>query len=98
MMQTHNVAMTRPVARFCVTMDINGTVASTEDIPESLIQVTEVLPGRLEDIAPPEIVTDEAASPKTKETSAGRLILAEEAEEGHVSWESCTFMVSFPLA
>jgi hypothetical protein len=87
--QTHNVAMTRFIARFVVTMSPDGSVASQihiADTPAKELVMEIVGP---EDLGVnPEYVSAVQATPEVKK-SEGKLIAAEEVDIGHVSWAAC---------
>ncbi|KAJ7283148.1 P-loop containing nucleoside triphosphate hydrolase protein [Mycena rebaudengoi] len=84
---THNVALARPIAHFVVTFGVDGTVKSQGS-------VTELARGPLaaqirEDQKALDKVEQEVDAPTTQEAavpeSDGKLIVAEEIHEGHVS-------------
>ncbi|KAJ7275443.1 hypothetical protein B0H12DRAFT_1199529 [Mycena haematopus] len=88
-MVTHNVAMAKPVASYVVSMGLDGHIhshgsisealATDEILAEELSKDQEVLDKKTEEVDVP-LVGD-------KKTD-GKLIVAEEVEEGHVSWDS----------
>ncbi|KAF7306575.1 ATP-binding cassette transporter [Mycena indigotica] len=87
---THNVAMAKPIASYVVSMDVDGTIHSHGSITEALAH-DEVL---AEELSKDEKNLDEktdgvdpAAAP-VEPKSDGKLIVAEEVEEGHVSMDS----------
>lgn len=90
-MQTHNVAMVRPIADFVVSIK-NGRVFSkgsvsqvTAQDPSLAVEVKE----EERDLAKAEEEIESQPTPhRTKPT--GQLIVAEEVEEGHVRWAACT--------
>ncbi|KAJ7225905.1 P-loop containing nucleoside triphosphate hydrolase protein, partial [Mycena pura] len=85
---THNVAMAKPVANYVVSMGVDGHIHSHGPISEALA-TDDVL---AEELSKDQIVLDkktdevDVAPPETK--ADGKLIVAEEVEEGHVSWDS----------
>ncbi|KAJ7293178.1 hypothetical protein C8J57DRAFT_1703993 [Mycena rebaudengoi] len=85
---THNVAMTRSTADFVVSMGVDGHVHSQGSIADALA-TDEVLAKELsKDQAVLDRKEDEVdALPAAADLKAdGKLIVAEEVEEGHVSW------------
>ncbi|KAF9015463.1 ATP-binding cassette transporter [Cyathus striatus] len=89
---THNVAMARPVASFIVSMGSDGRILSHGSLAETVKQ-DKLLARELEqdqaviDKAGQEI-DDSAASKVVPPKVDGKLIVAEEIEEGHVGWEA----------
>ncbi|KAF7978858.1 hypothetical protein HWV62_44329 [Athelia sp. TMB] len=87
---THNVAMASPIANFVVSLGIDGTVLSQGSVSDALAQnkslVTEVVEDKKAmEKADQEI--DSTADPKAVGAKPdGKLIVAEEINEGHVSW------------
>ncbi|KAF7339970.1 ATP-binding cassette transporter [Mycena venus] len=88
-MVTHNVAMAKPVAAYVVSMGIDGHIHSHGSISEALA-TDEILAEELsKDQKVLDKKTDEIDAPPAGEKKAdGKLIVAEEVEEGHVSWDS----------
>ncbi|KAF5377185.1 hypothetical protein D9615_006331 [Tricholomella constricta] len=85
---THNVAMARPVAGFVVSMGIDGTVQCQGSVSQALSKDTLLIEELQEEekvIAKVESEID-SPPPADEPKSDGKLILAEEIEEGHVSW------------
>ena len=90
--------MARPIAKFVVSMGVNGSISSQEylDIPvEDKLFPTKVR-GQAGVINQDEVIADivnELHSPPSVDAGAksdGKLIAAEEIEEGHVSWAART--------
>ncbi|KAF8058246.1 hypothetical protein FPV67DRAFT_1565726 [Lyophyllum atratum] len=85
---THNVAMTRSIAGLVVSMGIDGTVKCHGSVSEVLSKdsfLVEELREEKEVVAKVESEVD-SSPPPDELKSDGKLILAEEIEEGHVSW------------
>ncbi|KAJ7770817.1 hypothetical protein DFH07DRAFT_1057900 [Mycena maculata] len=86
---THNVALAQPVAHYVVSMGLDGHVHSHGSIAEALA-TDEVLAEEL--VKDQEVLdkqVDQVDVPPAPETKAdGKLIVAEEIEEGHVSWDA----------
>lgn len=93
--QTHNVAMAQPIADFVVSVK-NGRVSSTG----SVSHVTAKDPQISVDLKKDQQAVDQAyekidSNPPLKEPeSTGKLIIAEEIEQGHVPWSACTSVCS----
>ncbi|KAJ7169514.1 hypothetical protein C8R46DRAFT_1217207 [Mycena filopes] len=90
-MVTHNVAMAKPVAKHVVSMGVDGHIHSHGSITEALA-TDEVLAEELskdqEVLDKKEDEVDAAPAEETKAAPDGKLIVAEEVEEGHVSWDA----------
>ncbi|KAI0052513.1 P-loop containing nucleoside triphosphate hydrolase protein [Auriscalpium vulgare] len=93
---THNVAMASPIAEYVVALSLDGTIASRGSVSEALAKdeiLQEELQEELQEIQADDKEID-AESPDEKAKQAdGKLILAEEVAEGHVSWESLKLFV-----
>ena len=84
--------MARPIAKFVVSMGVDGSIASQEylDIPvEDKLLSTEVK-GQVEVIADVDNELHSSSSVNARAKSDGKLIAAEEIGVGHVSWAACT--------
>lgn len=88
---THNVAMAKPIANYVISMGVDGHIhshgsisealATDEVLAEELSKDQEVLEKKEDEIdAPPPAAAEKKAD--------GKLIVAEEVEEGHVSWDA----------
>ncbi|VDC01967.1 unnamed protein product [Peniophora sp. CBMAI 1063] len=95
---THNIALTRSIAGFVVSLSPDGQVISQGSVSEALAK-DETLAHDAEEeaqiIEKDEAVVDmgtPAAPAKPK--SGGKLIVAEEVAEGHVSWSSLNMYLS----
>ncbi|KAF7369381.1 ATP-binding cassette transporter [Mycena venus] len=87
-MVTHNVAMAKPVANYIVSMGIDGHIHSHGSISEALA-TDEILAEELsKDQEVLDKKTDEIDAPLIIVKADGKLIVAEEVKEGHVSWDS----------
>ncbi|KAI0045217.1 P-loop containing nucleoside triphosphate hydrolase protein [Auriscalpium vulgare] len=88
---THNVAMASPIAEYVVSLGLDGTIVSRGSVSEALAKdeiLQEELQEELQEIQADDKEID-AESPDEKAKQAdGKLILAEEVAEGHVSWDS----------
>jgi hypothetical protein len=83
-LQTHNVAMASPLADYVVSLGMDGRVASRGSALDAIALSPEVV----EDI-PDEKKKIEEGPDATAKQSDGKLIVAEEIAEGHVSWDAC---------
>ncbi|KAI3622081.1 atp-binding cassette transporter [Moniliophthora roreri] len=83
---THNVAMARPIAGFVVSLK-DGRIASQGTMSEALDHSLALKEEAKRDQEAIDRVREEVDAKAPTETEAnGRLIVAEEIEEGHVSW------------
>jgi ABC-type multidrug transport system fused ATPase/permease subunit len=80
---THNVAMASPLADYVVSLGMDGRVASRGSALDAIALSPEVV----EDI-PDEKKKIEEGPDATAKQSDGKLIVAEEIAEGHVSWDA----------
>ncbi|KAF8816575.1 hypothetical protein BYT27DRAFT_7127650, partial [Phlegmacium glaucopus] len=100
---THNVALAAPIAQYVMSIGQDGTVrsqgiehfASTLPNDLSLISEAEQGPGRVIEGVKPTI--------KSNKPTDGKLVIAEEIAEGHVTWKSIELYLSglggdYPLA
>jgi hypothetical protein len=95
-MQTHNVALTTPVADNVVALGTDGRIIS-QGAPTETIIADEALAAEIahEQEA---IELEEELEEQTDDDKAvgkgSKLIMAEEAQEGHVSWKAISLLVS----
>ena len=89
MQKTHNVAMASPLAQFVVSLGTDGRIATQGSVKDA-IKKNKALAKELkhEDEA---VELDEAEErlEGPGEDKKGKLVLAEEIEEGHVTREAC---------
>ncbi|KAG6866018.1 hypothetical protein C0991_009426 [Blastosporella zonata] len=87
---THNVAMARPIAGYVVSMAIDGTIHTRGTISEALSKDSLLAEELAEEEAVIAKVEGEIDYPapvdETRSKSDGKLIVAEEIQEGHISW------------
>ncbi|KAG1757959.1 hypothetical protein EDB19DRAFT_1936472 [Suillus lakei] len=84
---THNVAMASSIAHFVVSMGSNGRIVSHGSISEAIAKDDKLaaeMAKEQEVLAQEAQVVDTPEEPKAK--SDGKLVIAEEIAEGHVSW------------
>lgn len=89
-LQTHNVAMARPIANFVVSMK-NGRVFSRGSASHVLAEDSSMASEAKVDQEAIEKAEDELdAQPAADEIKpTGKLIVAEEIEVGHIGWPAC---------
>ncbi|KAL1939047.1 hypothetical protein VTO73DRAFT_10307 [Trametes versicolor] len=89
---THNVAMVSPVADFVVDMGSDGRILSQGSLASALERDSKLLKEVKEERAEIEKAEQEIAPEKIEDTetkqSAGKLVVAEEMEDGHVGWSA----------
>jgi hypothetical protein len=89
--QTHNVAMASPLADYVVSLGRDGRIASRGSVADALKKdktlAKEVAEGARA-IKDDEKVIDAEELNETAKPADGKLILAEEIAEGHVSWDA----------
>lgn len=99
---THNVALTRSVATFVVSLSSDGQIASQGSVSDALAK-NKTLAHEVEEdiqlIEKSEADVDEETSvpPPEKPKPSGKLVMAEEVAVGHVSWSACAFCILLPL-
>ena len=90
-LQTHNVAMTSPISDFVVSLGSDGRILSQGTMSKALATskalTRELKAGELELHKAEEAVDGEI--PEVHEGKSGKLMVAEEVAEGHVSWPAC---------
>jgi hypothetical protein len=91
-LQTHNIALLRPLAHFAVSIGSDGKIAAQGTIPEVLgsdPSILDQLEKNTEEIKAAKGILDTPDAPKTH----SKLIMAEEIEVGHIGWESGMLIV-----
>lgn len=94
--QTHNIALVTPVAKHIISIDQDGRVASRgQDIDETLDEDPELAAEAKRDFEALGIAQEEVPELAHKPPPTdGKLIIAEEIEEGHVTWKSLKLFLS----
>lgn len=92
-LQTHNVAMASPLADYVVSLGMDGRIVSRG----SALDAIALSPELVEDIPDEEKRIDQEGPDATAKQSDGKLIVAEEVAEGHVSWDACNCHLPFQL-
>lgn len=93
-LQTHNVAMASPIAEYVVSLGLDGKVASRGSVLDALAHDNALSKEVAEEVVAIEIADTEIDSEEPGEADKkadGKLTVAEEIHEGHVSWEASTF-------
>ena len=90
---THNIALTRPIADFVVSLGSNGTIASQGSVDDVLAK-DENLKHEVEEqemvIEKTEMDVVDSDEPDAESKQAdGKLIVEEEIQRGRVSWDAC---------
>jgi ABC-type multidrug transport system fused ATPase/permease subunit len=95
-LQTHNIALVSPAAKFIVSIDQDGRVTSRgQDIEESLKEDPELAAEAERDSEALAIAQEEVPELVHKPPPTdGKLIIAEEIETGHVTWKSLKLFLS----
>ena len=87
-METHNIALASPIADFVVSVNADGVVSSRSQHVAAILHTEPVLrseePGDRPDL---EKLTETGLKP------GGKLIVAEEVQEGNVSWSSVRILL-----
>ena len=94
--QTHNVAMALPLADFVVSLGTDGHIVTQGTVLDALSKdstLVEEIQKEEKEIAS-EIIVENEPSKAALNENKGKLILAEEVEEGHVSSDACMFNIS----
>jgi hypothetical protein len=83
--------MARPIASFIVAIGVDGRISSQGSVTDVLLSSGSLGASIKEDEQILGKVDSEIAdsSPAKDNSNDGKLIVAEEVEEGHVSWASC---------
>ncbi|KAF4617689.1 hypothetical protein D9613_006261 [Agrocybe pediades] len=92
---THNVALASPIARFVVTLAIDGTVSAHEQDIKALANG----PDLAEEIEAAHVEGQDGKNQEVVQATSGptidgKLIAKEEIEQGHVTWKSIKLFVS----
>jgi hypothetical protein len=94
--QTHNVALTTPVADNVVALGNDGCIIS-QGVPTETIVTDEAMAAEIaheqEAIELEEELEEQTEDAKVA-SKGSKLVMAEEAEEGHVSWKAINLMAS----
>ena len=83
--------MTSPIAHFVVALGIDGRVLSQGSVSDALMQDTNLVREVMDDKHAMDKAADEIDATNSKNETAkgdGKLTVAEEIQEGHVSWQA----------
>ncbi|KAJ7457047.1 P-loop containing nucleoside triphosphate hydrolase protein [Mycena latifolia] len=87
---THNIALTRSISRFTVSLGLDGRIISQGSVQDALENDAKLSIEASEDQArlesSEEIIDSSTTRPTKKPAAGGKLIVAEEIVEGNVSW------------
>ncbi|KAF8898485.1 hypothetical protein BD779DRAFT_1607278 [Infundibulicybe gibba] len=83
---THNVAMAEPIADFVVSLGLDGRVVSQGSITEALAKNRKLAVELSREHQALKKTEEEVDSTPADDSKDGKLIVAEEIEEGHISW------------
>ncbi|TFK34799.1 hypothetical protein BDQ12DRAFT_761446 [Crucibulum laeve] len=94
-MVTHSIALTSPIADFVMAIGLNGTVTSqSSDISIALDSDPSLAQELAEEEEKLQKMEEEVVLPKKEAKADGKLMIAEEIVEGHVSWKSVKLFLS----
>ncbi|KAH7915135.1 hypothetical protein BJ138DRAFT_1170143 [Hygrophoropsis aurantiaca] len=87
---THNIAMASPVAHYIVSFGSNGRISSKGSVSEVLARDNKLAAemAREQAVIEKQDIIDEEDEVKVETKSDGKLVIAEEILEGHVSWQA----------
>ena len=91
MLQTHNVAMASPLADFVVSLGTDGRIATQGSVSDALKKNKALAEEVKHEEEAVELDETEDRVEGPAEEKKGKLVLAEEIEEGHVSREACKY-------
>ena len=87
--------MTRPIADFVIALGNDGRVVSQGSLEKALKEdsaLYEELRIEVDELAKADQVLDDQNPDEPKRDSDGKLVVAEEIEEGRVGWNACEFL------
>ncbi|KAI0248983.1 hypothetical protein BJV78DRAFT_1276336 [Lactifluus subvellereus] len=93
---THNVAMASPLADYVVSLGVDGRIASRGSVSDALAKDKKLAKELVEGaraIKEDEKRIDPEEPDATAKQADGKLILAEEIAEGHVSWDAVKLFI-----
>ncbi|KAH9480752.1 ATP-binding cassette transporter abc4 [Psilocybe cubensis] len=83
---THNIALVGPVAKFVVSIKSDGSISSAETVTD----LVELAP-EIEQLDIPD--PTEGVSASVNASGEGKLVVAEEIAQGHITWRSLKLLV-----
>ncbi|KIJ26945.1 hypothetical protein M422DRAFT_38010 [Sphaerobolus stellatus SS14] len=90
---THNVALASPVADYVISLALDGSIATSSTISE-VLQSDDVLQVEVQEERELLKKAEEDITQPEEKKPDGKLIMAEEVAEGHVSWKSMKLFFS----
>lgn len=90
--KTHNVALVAPVAKFVVSIGLDGTV-NAEETDTALVEM-EPEPESEQEPEQDILQGGEEVAPPAEVSNDGKLVVAEEILEGHITWRSLKLLTS----
>jgi hypothetical protein len=82
--------MASPLADYVVSLGMDGRVASRGEALDAVTEYISLSPKLATKVLDEEIKVDQEEGPDvTAKQADGKLIVAEEVAEGHVSWDAC---------
>ena len=92
--QTHNIALVGPIAGFVISLGLDGSVQSQASDFSTLLENDERLASEVEEEKKALEESKEEAPAEVRPTSDGKLVVAEEIQEGHVTWKSINLLLT----
>lgn len=89
--QTHNVPLILPLCEFMITLAADGTI-TTENVVPSPEKVADIL-HEVEEKEQADIIEGDTKATATDKAD-GKLVMAEEIKEGHMTWRSFKLLLS----
>ena len=89
------IALTRPIADFVIALGNDGRVVSQGSLDKALKEdsaLYEELRAEVDELAKADQVVDDQKPDEPKGDSDGKLVVAEEIQEGRVGWSACEFV------
>ena len=88
--------MASPLADYVVSLGKDGRVASHGSALDAVAEYVIHSPELVEKVQDEEKRIDEEEPDATAKQTDGKLIVAEEIAEGHVSWDACKLIAIYP--
>ncbi|KAF8876201.1 hypothetical protein CPB84DRAFT_1853019 [Gymnopilus junonius] len=92
---THNIALVGPIAGFVVSLGLDGSVKTQGTDFSALLENDARLASEVEEEKKLlEESKEDTEEPAAKPSSDGKLVVAEEIKEGHITWKSINLLLS----
>ncbi|KDR83052.1 hypothetical protein GALMADRAFT_57306 [Galerina marginata CBS 339.88] len=91
---THNIALVGPIADFVVSLGLDGSIQTQGTEIGAVLKNNPPLASEVEQEKKALKEAKEVIQPLPKATSDGKLVVAEEIVQGHVTWRSTNLLVS----